>query len=840
MPDIFIRVVDTYDGAGIRRAKQDVRELAAEIERLPKGAVAQAGAAIQAGPQGVQAIAAAQVSQFQGISAAANQASAQVNVSVNTIGGAASASSAKLAKLKEDLEAIENTAKNSPFFNPRTGQGSSRGLAAPLQAKADEIRGQIAEIESQIEAGGLDRWQRVQARMASKSVGMEDARKKKEELEQDRFEKATASWTAQVSAAGAGRVRPGEESEAAMHRGQLEDKARDQRDLQQEESARRRAMNDNRRDSMNDLMVGGMMSAAGAAVLSPVGFGLKQFGELQRTQVGLQAVEGANAPNVMAQAKTDALNVFGASYRDLINFESQLRQVGETTEDARKNTLALSDVIAGTGGNADKFGRVLNNLAQVDAQGHLTDRDLRDFEVNLIPMTQFLARVKGVDQSAVADMVSKKEISSADVHASLALMAQDPRYKGRSAAMENNTLPGQIEKLNEQWERTGELIGGSVAPALTKVLNIGNGFLQWVNQHPSIAAAGAYGAVGVGGALALGGVAKMAQGSLGMAAQAFPGLGNLPILGKLLERGSSPVNPLFVENVGGGLGGGVSGAAGAAGAGNAAGAVGAARPWWLPGAGEMAVGGAVGLAAGLGAYDDRSTTGDPNALWNSAATGAAAAAAAMFVPEAAIPIAIVAGFRAVFNELVNVPEENKNPGEATPEELNQPKTDSPASFLQRAADEEKKIKDLQKQRDDLANTQDISFGEGGIQGQLENKARREKIADLDRDIALEKLNAKGSRIDATRFTGPKGTLENAEQMKQREMDAWIQANVPGYALGPNAKSGDSGAVSNRRHQEGIRVMGVKDHPNLCQTVTLLLPPHGEIKGMAQDFRNATS
>lgn len=68
---------------------------------------------------------------------------------------------------------------------------------------------------------------------------------------------------------------------------------------------------------------------------------------------------------------------------------------------------------------------------------------------------------------------------------------------------------------------------------------------------------------------------------------------------------------------------------------------------------------AIGAAAGYGAYDDYSKMGDPNAEVKGATLGIVAAIASMFLPGAAIPIAIATGFRYVFNELVNVPMERE-------------------------------------------------------------------------------------------------------------------------------------------------------------------------------------
>ncbi len=75
--------------------------------------------------------------------------------------------------------------------------------------------------------------------------------------------------------------------------------------------------------------------------------------------------------------------------------------------------------------------------------------------------------------------------------------------------------------------------------------------------------------------------------------------------------------------------------------------------------GGAAIGGALGAAAGAGAYDDYKTLGHSTAraLAEGAFTGVGAAAVALFIPGGAVAVAMGVGIRGLFNELVNRPME---------------------------------------------------------------------------------------------------------------------------------------------------------------------------------------
>ena len=59
--------------------------------------------------------------------------------------------------------------------------------------------------------------------------------------------------------------------------------------------------------------------------------------------------------------------------------------------------------------------RLALNYGQVITQGHLTGRELRDFQVNGVPILEALSESLGKTKSEIKDMISSGEISANDV-----------------------------------------------------------------------------------------------------------------------------------------------------------------------------------------------------------------------------------------------------------------------------------------------------------------------------------------------------------------------------------------------------------------------------------------
>jgi tape measure domain-containing protein len=364
---------------------------------------------------------------------------------------------------------------------------------------------------------------------------------------------------------------------------------------------------------MDLLFAGGIIAGGGAAAMQLPKFGLDQYGQARRAQIGVEAIEGGNAAKVTEQARADALDMFGASYRDVLSNQMQLRQAGQTTGQARSSVLAMSDINAGTGGDADRLQRNLYNLSQVENQGKLTGLDVRQFRQNLVPIDKALSKYLNKSIAQIQEMIPKGEISAADVRNSLIQLSQAPEFKGRGKALSEELPEGQWEKTREELDKTSELVGQSLAPAFANLNKILRGAVK-ITQNPVAGAALGWGGAAVGGAAGIAATGMVGRATTGMVGQAFPALQKLPGVGGLFGEYGMKANTTAtalntqalhantiaqgkgaVGNVVGGGAGLVGSAAGAGAAGTAAttGAVATAL------ASPVIIGAAAVLAAGV-------------------------------------------------------------------------------------------------------------------------------------------------------------------------------------------------------------------------------------------------
>ncbi|NLF14541.1 MAG: tape measure protein, partial [Anaerolineaceae bacterium] len=78
---------------------------------------------------------------------------------------------------------------------------------------------------------------------------------------------------------------------------------------------------------------------------------------------------------------------------------------GFTEGQARRLTAALTDFSAGAGLSGDYINRIMLNLGQMQAQGKVTSREIRDLAMAGLPVKNILAESFGVTQAKMAEML---------------------------------------------------------------------------------------------------------------------------------------------------------------------------------------------------------------------------------------------------------------------------------------------------------------------------------------------------------------------------------------------------------------------------------------------------
>lgn len=598
------------------------------------------------------------------------------------------------------------------------------------------------------------------------------------------------------------------------------------------------------------MIVGGALQRAGSMALGETSENLGAYGRAQLARVGVETLEGANAPRVIEQAREEAKNTFGADYNDILGFQNQLVNQGTSREDAQHLVKSIGDINASMGGSSAILQRVMYNLSQVESQGRLTGLDNRQFQQARVNLNPYLAKQMGVEVSEVRERISNGDVTSEMVRKAIYAMGNDPKFKDRGRIITDTTLPGQFEKTKDEFNELRELMGEGLAPTVGKLNEGLRATIELMKKNPALAKGAGLTAGAVGVAAGIAGTAFVTRATLGMFGSMFPalqgtkgtGIQNFLFGG---GRGTSPANPLFVMPVGGGLGGGLSGATGAAaraGAAPAGAGAGAARLAGLTVRGAMGAG-ALGLVGAVQQHGDMKAIGaSGGAAFASAATvGIGEGLIAAFVPGGAVAVAIAEGLRFGVNELYNKPMENAP--ENNPDAPLNPASDSKKSFAERAELYQTQAGEMAARRNELAEPGMLenvlnaaprlpfvggAVGLAGVGFSAALKASREAAADNEGvgllDSRMAAANAAGMRRHINRE-------QNPDQLTiSSRAEAAFRANPLNFNQGPGL------LVTNAKN---IEVGKVQHGDNYTSTITLTIPTHPSVRRVTQAVEQAT-
>ncbi len=149
-------------------------------------------------------------------------------------------------------------------------------------------------------------------------------------------------------------------------------------------------------------------------------------------------------------------------FQDILDFEAKtpfnLQQVQQAAgmllgsgEFAGEEIVGLlKDIGTVTKGVNGDLTRVILNFNQVATNGILQGRDLRDFNVNMIPISAALAKMYGVQRSEIKKMVEEGKVGFEDVRQAFANMAgEGGRFEGM-LEKQSQTLGGLFTTFNSE------------------------------------------------------------------------------------------------------------------------------------------------------------------------------------------------------------------------------------------------------------------------------------------------------------------------------------------------------------------------------------------------------
>ena len=133
----------------------------------------------------------------------------------------------------------------------------------------------------------------------------------------------------------------------------------------------------------------------------------------------------------------------------------QLLAMGVSAENIIPTMKALGDVASWTGAD---MSRLAMNYGQVITQGKLTSRELKDFQVNGVPILDELAKNAGKSKEEIQNMISSGQISANDVTRAFETMTSEGGKFADMMATQSSTLSGQWSNFQDQLSQIGEKI----------------------------------------------------------------------------------------------------------------------------------------------------------------------------------------------------------------------------------------------------------------------------------------------------------------------------------------------------------------------------------------------
>lgn len=416
-------------------------------------------------------------------------------------------------------------------------------------------------------------------------------------------------------------------------------------------------------ERMGDRMT--MMGGAFAGALTLAGAAsLRSAGQMQMTEIAFTKLTGSAES---AREKIDEIRQLDRespfSFKDTLTGAQRLMAVGVEADKVKSVMTDIGDATAAVGGTSDDLLGIARALTQMRTKGTSME-EINQLADRGIPALRILQKQLNLTDAQLKEFM-KGDLKFEGEEAFNAMLKGFRELYGGTMKEASKTLPGQISNLQSAFFQLGETIGnmeiGTATTVVQGISSIVDKTSAFVKNQPGLAKL-ALAFLGIGAAVGIvGGQILKLRAAYNMSKLSVDALRKSVVADTAAEAAKAVVA--------GKEGKAISGVGDAAtdtakklgllqrvrafmGGGLSIGGRGLTQVGGRAVTGGMATGSlALGAAAGYGAYDDTGNTA------YGMATGVAAAAASMFLPGAAVPIAIATGFRYAFNELVNRPME---------------------------------------------------------------------------------------------------------------------------------------------------------------------------------------
>jgi tape measure domain-containing protein len=313
------------------------------------------------------------------------------------------------------------------------------------------------------------------------------------------------------------------------------------------------------------------LGTAAATLATGIAGAVREAGKMEQIGVGFKTLLGsADAAN----AKIAELQDFAAktpfNFQGVANLSRQLLAMGTSSSELVPVMTDLGDAVAALGLGDDALQRIVFNFGQIQTQGKLTMREMRDFAINGIPVFDILQKELGLTEKQL------REIGDQGISADIGLAALRKGMRERfGGAMEaqNKTLFGSFSNLTDSVQRLAASLGAPLIGPITFATRLITDLVNAIDKAPGIVKnlitvalasfqVGRYTAQLIANTAALNTNTAAAQRNAGAGATAGSKGGRFAGVGGLIAGGAAAAAAFAGPETFSGLGSGLGGAVG--------------------------------------------------------------------------------------------------------------------------------------------------------------------------------------------------------------------------------------------------------------------------------------
>jgi len=220
------------------------------------------------------------------------------------------------------------------------------------------------------------------------------------------------------------------------------------------------------------------MTVGLAAATGGLGLFLNEAGQFNKTQIAFETMTGSveRGRDLLAELHDFAL-VTPFGIKDVEDNGAMLLGMGIEADKVKSTMEALGNVAAGIN---RPLGMLALNYGQVKTRGILMGTELRDFARQSVPIIEQLAKQLGVNESAIQEMASNREISFEQVEQAFKAMTTAGGRFDNLMLKQAQAWPVLLSNFLIWLQFIARDIGQELLPEAEKYLSI---ITEWIKAH---------------------------------------------------------------------------------------------------------------------------------------------------------------------------------------------------------------------------------------------------------------------------------------------------------------------------------------------------------------------